>query len=87
LRHVQAHHPRVVVIDIRMPVINGIEVQSSLRNVSPMTRVIILTGSQDPSIRSQAMAAGATAFILKPADDTEFLAEIESAAGRVTAGD
>jgi len=83
LRHVQTHWPPVVVIDIRMPVISGFEVQKRLHDLSPTTRVIVLTGSNDPSIRSQVMAVGASAFLLKPADDLEFLAEIESAAARV----
>jgi FixJ family two-component response regulator len=80
LRYVQTYCPPVVVIDIRMPMVSGLEVQKRLHNVSPTTRVIVLTGSNDPSIRSQVMAVGASAFLLKPADDVEFLAEIESAA-------
>ncbi len=84
LRYVQRHCPPVVVIDIRMPVISGLEVQKRLHDVSPTTRVIVLTGSNNPSIHSQVMSVGASAFLLKPADDQEFLAEIESAAAIVT---
>ena len=42
--------------------------------------VIILTSKDDPAVRSKATAAGASAFFLKPVDDDEFLAGIESAA-------
>ena len=69
----------MVVIDILMPIMNGLEVQGRLRTISPSTRVIILTSKDDSSVRSKVMAGGASAFFLKPVDDEEFLAGIESA--------
>ena len=72
--------PRVAVIDILMPIMNGLEVQQRLRVVSPSTRVIVLTSKDDASVRNQAIEAGASAFFLKPVDDCEFLAGVESAA-------
>ena len=84
LSHVQANGCKVVVIDIRMPIMNGLEVQSRLRELSPSTQVIVLTSKDDPSVRSQAMDAGASAFFLKPVRDEEFLAGIESAASKVS---
>lgn len=80
LRYAQVHRPAVVIIDILMPLMNGLEVQSRLRAVSPSTRLIVLTSKDDPIVRSKAMRAGARAFFVKPARDNEFLAEIESAA-------
>jgi two-component system response regulator FixJ len=80
LRHMQANRSKVAVIDIRMPIMNGLEVQSRLRKLSPATQVIVLTSKDDPSVRSQAIGAGASAFFLKPVHDEEFLAGIESAA-------
>ena len=80
LSHVQANGCRIVVIDIRMPIMDGLEVQSRLRELSPSTQVIVLTSKDDPSVRSQAMGAGASAFFLKPVRDEEFLAGLESAA-------
>jgi two-component system response regulator HydG len=82
LRYAQAHKPEVVVIDILMPVMNGLEVQSRLRTLSPSTRLIVLTSKDDPIVRSTAMRGGAFAFFLKPASNEKFLAEIESAASR-----
>jgi FixJ family two-component response regulator len=79
LRYSQDHHPHVVVVDIRMPVMDGLEVQARLRNVSPATRVIVLTSKDDASVRTRAMGAGASAFFLKPVEDEEFLAGVESA--------
>jgi FixJ family two-component response regulator len=79
LQYAKSHHPRVVVIDIRMPIMNGLEVQKHLHNISPETRVLILTSKDEPSVRHQALREGASAFFLKPVHDHEFLAGIESA--------
>jgi len=74
------HCPGVAVIDIRMPDMNGLEVQTRLRTVSPSTRVIVLTSKDDPAVRTIAMNAGASAFFVKGVDRTEFLAGIKAAA-------
>ena len=58
LEHAAMHRPGVAVIDIRMPEINGLEVQTRLRRVSPSTRVIVLTSKDDPSVCSMAMNQG-----------------------------
>lgn len=78
LRYTAEHHPAVAVLDIRMPIMNGLEVQKRVRSISPSTRIIILTSKDDPSIRAQAMEDGATAFFLKPVDPEELLSCIES---------
>ena len=80
LCYAQTHRPEVVVLDIWMPVMDGLEVQRQLRTLSTSTRVIVLTSNDDPAVRSKAMDAGARAFILKTEGHDEFLAAIESAA-------
>lgn len=82
LRHAKECQPQVVVLDILMPIMNGLEVQKQLRNSSPSSRVIVLSSKDDPSVRAKAMQAGAVAFFLKPVSDKEFLAGIESAASK-----
>jgi len=80
LEHARMHCPGVAVIDIRMPDMNGLEVQTRLRRVSPSTRVVVLTSKDDPAVRTIAMNAGASAFFIKGVDRTEFLAGIKAAA-------
>ena len=80
LQRALVRHPDVAVIDIRMPKMNGLEVQAHLRRVSPSTRVIILTSRDDPSVRATAMNAGASAFFIKGVEKKEFLAGIKAAA-------
>lgn len=82
LRYAREHKPEVVVIDIWMPEMNGLEVQSRLRTLSPSTQVIVLTGKDDPMVRSRAMHVGAFAFLTKPVSDNELLDSIESAVSR-----
>lgn len=82
LRHAETFPPKVVILDILMPVMSGLEVQRRLQSISPATRVIILTSKDDPSVRVQALDAGASAFFVKPISDEEFLAGIESAFSR-----
>jgi two-component system response regulator FixJ len=80
LEHAGMHRPELAVIDMLMPDINGLEVQKRLRRVSPSTRVIVLTGNDDPSIRQIAMTAGASAFFIKGMESGDFLAGLEAAA-------
>jgi FixJ family two-component response regulator len=79
LEHAAMHRPGVAVIDIRMPDMNGLEVQTRLRRVSPSTRVIVLTSKDDPSVRTMAMNAGASAFFIKGVENKDFLAGIKAA--------
>jgi two-component system response regulator HydG len=74
------HRPELAVIDFLMPEMNGLEVQTRLRRVSPSTRVILLTAKDDPSIRRIAMNAGASAFFIKGMESGDFLAGVEAAA-------
>jgi FixJ family two-component response regulator len=82
LRHAETCQPRVVVLDILMPAMNGLEVQKRLRSISPSSRVVVLTSKDDASVRAEALNYGAAAFFIKPVDDDEFLAGIESAFSR-----
>ncbi len=79
LRYAETNRPKVVILDILMPIMNGLEVQSRLRELSPSSRVVVLTSKDDPSVRSKAMDTGASAFFLKPVDDDAFLAGVQSA--------
>jgi FixJ family two-component response regulator len=80
LEQAAVHFPDVAVIDILMPQMSGLEVQTRLRSISPSTRVIVLTAKDDPSVRRTAMNAGASAFFIKGVESGEFLAGIKAAA-------
>jgi FixJ family two-component response regulator len=84
LRYARTHRPVIALIDVHMPQMNGLEVQSQLREVSPSTRVIIFTGKYDPLVRSTALNAGALAFFTKPFDDEEILTAVRLALAPTT---
>jgi two-component system response regulator HydG len=79
LSYAQTHRPAVALIDVSMPQMSGLEVQSRLREISPSTRVIIFTGKNDPLLRSTALNAGASAFLTKPFNDEELLTVVRLA--------
>ena len=64
---------RVLILDVWMPEINGLEVQSTLRKDSPKTHIIFISGRDDPSVRQAALDAGAFGFLSKPFDDEDLL--------------
>lgn len=84
LQYAKIHRSPVAVIDIWMPMMNGLEVQSRLHEISPSTRVIIVTGKADPLVRSTAMNAGALAFLTKPFDDEELVTSVRLALASAT---
>jgi FixJ family two-component response regulator len=84
LQYAKIHRSAVAVIDIWMPMMNGLEVQSRLHEISPSTRVIIVTGKADPLVRSTAMNAGALAFLTKPFDDEELVTSVRLALASAT---
>lgn len=79
LLEIKIHRTPVAIVDVWMPAMSGLEVQSRLREISPSTRVIIFTGKDDPLVRSTALNSGASAFFLKPIGDEEFLTAVRIA--------
>jgi FixJ family two-component response regulator len=59
----------VAVLDVRMPIMNGLEVQAYLSENSPETRIIFVSGQNDPVVRQTALDAGAFGFLAKPFED------------------
>ena len=84
LLYARVHRPAVALIDVCMPQMSGLEVQSQLGDISPSTRVIIFTGKDDPLVRSTALNGGASAFIIKPFDDEELLTAVRLALASAT---
>jgi DNA-binding NarL/FixJ family response regulator len=75
-----AQHAEVAVIDVRMPEIDGLETARRIRKRSPQTRVILVTGLDDPRLKNQAREAGAVALLTKGALHEDLKEAILSAA-------
>ncbi|WHO38425.1 response regulator [Sphingobium sp. AP49] len=68
-----------VLLDVRMPDMDGLEVQRELRGRGIMLPVVIMTGHGDVDMAVSAMKAGASDFIAKPFEKGALLARIEAA--------
>jgi len=79
LAHASDHHVPVVVLDIWMDRVTGLEVLARLCALSPRTRVIVITAREDLAARATAMAIGPVAFFMKPFDDEKFIAAVRDA--------
>ncbi len=75
-----ARHAEVAVIDVRMPEIDGMEATRRLRTRSPETRVILVTGLDEPALANEAREAGAVALLTKGAVHEELTEAILAAA-------
>ena len=70
---------RLAILDVWMPDMNGLEVQEALLKDSPETRIIFISGRDDPSVRETALEAGAFGFLSKPFDDEILLQLVRKA--------
>jgi DNA-binding NarL/FixJ family response regulator len=75
-----SRHPEVVLMDLHMPVMDGIEATQRLRLASPGARVVVVTASTSPEDSERARAAGAVAYIRKWSSADELREAVEEAA-------
>jgi len=83
LRDARNAAPGCILLDVRMPQMDGLEVQERLHEAGVTLPVIILTGHGDIGIAVRAMKAGAVEFIEKPFEKAALLAAIEAAFARL----
>lgn len=72
----------VVILDVRMPGMDGLETLRQIRAKHPLTEVIMLTGHASLETGMQGMSLGAYDYVLKPADFDELLDKVRRAAER-----
>ncbi|TVR01068.1 MAG: response regulator [Desulfovibrionales bacterium] len=69
----------IVVLDVKMPGLNGLETLTELKKIRPELAVIMLTGHASVDSSIEGMKLGAFDYILKPCDIEELLGKIEAA--------
>ncbi len=66
VEQVAAHDPDVVVMDIKMPKMNGLEALRKIKELKPGIRVVIITGYESTDVATEAINLGADDYITKP---------------------
>jgi DNA-binding NarL/FixJ family response regulator len=83
LRLIATHNPDVVLMDIMMPDLNGLDAAARIARASPRSHVVMLSMNADEDSVLQALRAGADGYLVKTADP----AELELAIRAVSRGD
>jgi DNA-binding response OmpR family regulator len=81
LERIHEHRPDVVVLDMMMPVIDGLGVLEAKRIEGDATPVIVVSAKSDPRDSRQALALGAVEYVVKPFDLDRLLALAAAVAG------
>ncbi|MGV2794764.1 response regulator, partial [Clostridium perfringens] len=77
LEKYQAHLPDLVIADIRMPGMDGLQLIQRLRQLDPMLHILILSGYADFDYAKKAITQRADGYLLKPVDEEELIDYIE----------
>ena len=73
----------VIIMDVKMPVMDGMSALQIIHSRWPKTQVILLSGHADMQLAVQAMSEGAFGYLMKPVDIDELLFKIEDAVTQV----
>ncbi len=76
LEIVEAQRPDVAVIDVTLPLLNGLDAGSQARLIHRSLKIVIVTANDDPALAAHAIRAGAAAFLLKRCDGAELIRAI-----------
>lgn len=84
IRAVSQHDPDVVLMDVSMPVLDGVEATRIIHRDHPQVRVVMLTMHADADVVTQAIAAGAVGYLVKDSSTHEVVSAVRLAANGET---
>lgn len=88
LRHIEKDHVSLVLLDLSLPDLHGLEVISRLRKLSTPPAIIVLSATDSPAVICQALDAGADDYVRKPFERAELISRLRAVLRRSeTAGD
>jgi DNA-binding NarL/FixJ family response regulator len=76
---VQEHHPDVVVLDLSMPLLNGLEAARHIKQIDKNVKLVFVTMNEDPDLAAEAFRAGGSAYLLKRSAGSELVTAIREA--------
>jgi len=79
LEKVKSFHPDVILLDIAMPHLNGLEVISLIKEAAPETQVVVLSMHSKETYVQQVLSSGALGYVLKASPSTDILEAIRMA--------
>ncbi len=83
LESYKTYHPDIVLTDVRMPVMDGLEMIAKIRELDKTTRIIILSAFGEPRYFLSAIELGVKAYLLKPVDSAQLMKTIEDQANDI----
>jgi DNA-binding response OmpR family regulator len=78
LEKVADFSPHLIILDIRMPKISGLEILGRVKTTYPHIRILVITASQKDDTHTACMEKGADGFILKPFKTREIIEKVEN---------
>jgi DNA-binding NarL/FixJ family response regulator len=78
VRRAEELKPDLVVLDIALPTLNGIEAARQIRTLSPESKVIFLSQESSPDVVQEALSTGAWGYVVKARAGSDLLAAIEA---------
>ncbi len=79
LRGLDADAPDLIITDVQMPIMDGLELMTKLRETHPSVPVLLLTVVEDPTVIREALDQGAAGYLLKSASTDEIIRSVERA--------
>jgi PAS domain S-box-containing protein len=86
IRLAAEHHPDLMLLDVSMPRVDGLEALPRVLEASPRTRVVLYSGFSEEGLAARGLELGATAFIEKSTSIDRLPAELAAALGEVSEG-
>lgn len=76
---IEEHHPDVVVLDVRMPDMDGLQCLEEIKRTHPEVKVVMLSASSSPELIESALRRGASSYVLKSVDPADLPSTIRQA--------
>jgi DNA-binding NarL/FixJ family response regulator len=80
VRQASSLHPNIILLDIGLPGINGLEVARQVRGIAPLAKIIFLTQESSPEVVEEAFSVGAWGYVLKANAASELFDALKSVA-------
>ncbi len=66
VEYIRRHDPDLLIMDIKMPHLNGLDALREIKRLKPRQKVLIITGYESSDVAAEAIQAGATDYLTKP---------------------